>query len=181
MPDVIEELVQVTKWVQGVHQSRWGYHPCSYETFRKLKQLTALVMKAEATCHRFARWFRKSPRNRVSKPRLRNEKGWRIGYGPSTPIPAPRVTHRNLATVVLKRSRVDVNGIIHERHVTLQRMRLKKLSREILICRGEAAQVCDAPEKVKPMSMTAERIYRLHDELFAQSIREKLSSSNRMS
>ena len=32
---------------QTVYKSRWGYHPCDYETFLKLKELNKLFEKSK--------------------------------------------------------------------------------------------------------------------------------------
>ena len=46
-------------------QSRWGFHPCSYEVFLKLKLLRKLYWQTVYDFHRWHRWQRKLPHNRV--------------------------------------------------------------------------------------------------------------------
>jgi hypothetical protein len=72
-----------------MHQSRWGYHPCSYTTFLQLKELTKLAFVARRHLATYERWARKKPSNRVARAILCNATGQKIGYGPSTPIPQP--------------------------------------------------------------------------------------------
>ncbi|MGE3806079.1 MAG: hypothetical protein AB7K24_15520 [Gemmataceae bacterium] len=92
-----------------VFRSRWGYHPCSYETFLLLKELNREYERAVRQVAAWRRWHRKAPRNRVSQPRLRNEKGQRIGYGPPAPIPEPPVCSI-FAQIVQVRRFVDREG-----------------------------------------------------------------------
>ena len=51
-------------------QSRFGFHPCDYQTYRKLKFLNQVCLKAIRLAHAWTRWKRKDPQNRVSPLRL---------------------------------------------------------------------------------------------------------------
>ena len=46
-------------------QSRWGFHPCSYDDFLKLKRLHKWHWQTVHDFHRWHRWQRKLPHNRV--------------------------------------------------------------------------------------------------------------------
>ncbi|MEM6258219.1 MAG: hypothetical protein AAGI37_07890 [Planctomycetota bacterium] len=46
-------------------QSRWGYHPCTYDVYRKLKDLHRWYWFCVYDFHRWNRWQRKQPQNRV--------------------------------------------------------------------------------------------------------------------
>ena len=82
----------VTKEEAGiVHQSRWGYHPCSYETFAKLKRLKKAYWQRIRDSAAWERWARKEPQNRVIRKRIRNEAGQVIGYEAPVPRPEPTV------------------------------------------------------------------------------------------
>ncbi len=72
-------------------QSRWGFHPCDYATFRKLKFLRHLHQKALRMAHAWERWNRKDPHNRVLRRRIRNAKGQTLGYEPPGALPEPRI------------------------------------------------------------------------------------------
>jgi len=72
-------------------QSRWGFHPCDYQTYRKLKFLNQVYLQAVRLAHAWARWKRKDPHNRVIRRRIRNEQGDVIGYEPSVPLPEPSI------------------------------------------------------------------------------------------
>jgi hypothetical protein len=72
-------------------QSRWGFHPCDYQTYRKLKSLNQVYRQAIRMAHAWARWKRKDPHNRVLRRRIRNEKGQTIAYEPLVSVPEPRI------------------------------------------------------------------------------------------
>jgi hypothetical protein len=48
----------------AVYESRWGFHPVSYETFRKLKFLHKWYYQTLKDHARWRRWNRKFPHNR---------------------------------------------------------------------------------------------------------------------
>ncbi len=75
--------------VPTVVQSRWGFHPCEYSTYRKLKFLNLVYLRAVRMAHAWQRWKRKDPHNRVSRRRIRNEIGQTIGYEEPTPLAEP--------------------------------------------------------------------------------------------
>lgn len=61
-----------------VHQSRWGYHPISYESSRKLRFINSVYAKAQHKAGEWERWDRKQPQNRVKRVYLKNIYGQRI-------------------------------------------------------------------------------------------------------
>lgn len=54
-----------------------------------LKELNKLWVEARRRAAAWQRWYRKLPHNRVRRPRLRDQQGRRIGYGPPEPLPEP--------------------------------------------------------------------------------------------
>ena len=72
-------------------RSRWGFHPCDYQTYRKLKFLNQIYLKAVRMARAWERWRRKDPHNRVVRRRIRNEKGQVTGYEPPVPLPEPKI------------------------------------------------------------------------------------------
>lgn len=72
-------------------QSRWGFHPCDYATFRKLKFLNLVYQRAVHLAHAWMRWKRKDPHNRVIRRRIRNAKGQTVGYEPPLPMAEPPI------------------------------------------------------------------------------------------
>jgi hypothetical protein len=70
---------------KAMFQSRWGFHPCDYRTYRKLKFLNLVYLRAIRLARTWERWKRKDPHNRIVRRRIRNEKGQTIGYEPPVP------------------------------------------------------------------------------------------------
>jgi hypothetical protein len=65
--------------VSTTFRSRWGFHPCDYATYRKLKLLNLVYHRAVRLAHAWERWQRKAPHNRVRRHRIRDEQGRTIG------------------------------------------------------------------------------------------------------
>jgi hypothetical protein len=84
-------------------QSRWGWHPCDYETFALLKRLHGLYWRALRQHATWQRWKRKMPQNRVLRRRVRDEQGRKVGVEvvgpwPEPPLPALFCTRREVLT-----------------------------------------------------------------------------------
>ena len=94
-------------------QSRWGFHPCDYETYRRLKVLHHVYQTALGMAHTWERWNRKDPQNRVVRRRIRNEKGQAIGYELAVPLAEPRIC-AVFSQHVQERRHVDKKGVIHK-------------------------------------------------------------------
>ena len=90
-------------------QSRWGFHPCDYSTYRKLKFLHHVYQKALRMAHAWERWKRKDPHNRVMRRRIRNDKGQTIGYETPVPLAEPRICPI-FSQKVLENRHVDKKG-----------------------------------------------------------------------
>lgn len=73
------------------HRSRWGFHPCSWETHKKLCFLNRVYQAAVQKAAAWKRWERKAPHNRVARPRVRDASGRVVGYGEPTPLGEPRL------------------------------------------------------------------------------------------
>lgn len=61
------------------HKSRWGFHCCDYQTFRKIKSLHKWYYEALKEWADWLRWSRKEPQNRVVRKRIKDESGRTIG------------------------------------------------------------------------------------------------------
>ena len=62
----LEMKVQVKmNWTTTSFKSRWGYHPCDFNLFLKLKTLHRWYWQTVYDFHRWHRWSRKEPQNRV--------------------------------------------------------------------------------------------------------------------
>jgi hypothetical protein len=90
-------------------QSRWGFHPCDYPTYRKLKFLNQVYLQAVRLAHAWARWKRKDPHNRVIRRRIRNGNGQTIGYESPVALPEPRICAVFLQKI-LEQRHVDKKG-----------------------------------------------------------------------
>ena len=75
--------------IQPVFRSRWGFHPCDYQTYRRLKFLNLVYQRAVRLAHAWNRWKRKDPHNRVIRRRRRNDQGQTIGYDKPIPLAEP--------------------------------------------------------------------------------------------
>jgi hypothetical protein len=92
-----------------VYQSRWGFHPCDYQTYRKLKFLNLAYLKAVRQAHAWMRWKRKDPHNRVIRRRKRDDKGQTIGHEKPIPTPEPRICEV-FSRKILEKCYVDKKG-----------------------------------------------------------------------
>ncbi len=92
-------------------QSRWGFHPCDYSTYRKLKFLHCVYQKAVRMAHAYSRWQRKDPHNRVMRRRIRNDAGQTIGHEPPVPLSEPRLCPI-FSKKVLEKRHIDKKGTL---------------------------------------------------------------------
>jgi hypothetical protein len=104
----------------NAYQSRWGYHPCDYETYLQLKKLNGYYEQALRAFAAWQRWARKEPQNRVRRGHVRNDKGQKIrteviGTLPEPGLPALFCTKARLVAHAAGRGlkdgwRVSLNG-----------------------------------------------------------------------
>jgi hypothetical protein len=73
------------------HRSKWGWHPCDYNTYRLLKALNRLCEKARRQHAAWDRWQRKLPHNRVIRRAVLDEAGNKVGAEVAGPRPEPPV------------------------------------------------------------------------------------------
>ena len=81
----------------AVFKSRWGFHPCDWTTYQKLRRLNFLAFRARVVGAAWQRWNRKLPKNRIIKRTVRDESGRPIRREPKLdaagnviPIPEPK-------------------------------------------------------------------------------------------
>jgi hypothetical protein len=72
-----------------MHQSRWGFHPCSLAEFRELRDLWRAVLIRRRQVAAWRRWSAKAPHNRVKRPLIRDSEGRVVGYAQGVPVPEP--------------------------------------------------------------------------------------------
>jgi hypothetical protein len=94
-----------------MYRSRWGFHPCDYSTFRKLKFLHHVYLTAIRMARCWQRWKRKDPHNRVIRRRLRDAQGQVIGFSEPVPQPEPMLCPV-FAHKVLVKQHVDRKGTV---------------------------------------------------------------------
>lgn len=78
-----------------VHKSRFGFHACDYDTYRKLKLLAQYERRAYAQYKTWLRWSRKAPQNRVIRERIRNDQGLVVSYRVVGPRQEPTITNQH--------------------------------------------------------------------------------------
>jgi hypothetical protein len=132
-------------------QSRWGWHPCDYETYRLLKWLHACCVKARRDFAAWQRWRRKQPHNRVVREWIRDEQGRRIGSRVVGPRPEPPLCPIFCVRAhVISQSRQDRIG-----------ERVSFSSHGIREAYRAARTPLPSEEQVQPLSLTPEAIRRL--------------------
>ena len=72
-----------------ISKSKFGFHPCDRETFKKLKTLHKFYWQTLHDYANWVRWDRKEPQNRVIKKYFRTEDGERCGSEIVGPRPEP--------------------------------------------------------------------------------------------
>lgn len=51
-----------------MYQSKWGYHPCDYEGFKRLKRIQKAYWQGLHLIAKHKRWERKSEKHRFAEP-----------------------------------------------------------------------------------------------------------------
>jgi len=76
---------------QGIHRSRWGYHPCDLATWLRIKRLRFLWFRTVRRLAAWRRWNNKLPHNRIIWRRLRRDDGNPVGWEHAGPWTEPAV------------------------------------------------------------------------------------------
>jgi hypothetical protein len=74
------------------HKSRWGFHACSYQTYRKLRFLNFWYIESLKKAAAWERWNRKATQNRVIRKKLRDSQGNCVGYAGPVPQDEPKIS-----------------------------------------------------------------------------------------
>jgi hypothetical protein len=114
-----------------------------------LKELNRLWEQALRRRAAWQRWYRKRPHNRVRRPRLRDERGRPIGYGPAVPVPEPELPAYFCEKVALPSGRWEAR-LAHGDVAAAYRL---------------ARHPQPAPELVPPLPLAEEEIRRRYEEL----------------
>jgi hypothetical protein len=144
-----------------VHKSRFGFHPCDYQTYKKLKILHREYQKAVSQRMKWIRWERKEPHNRVMRERIRNSQGQVVGYGIKVPMPEPEID----PLFCQKRKELvhwDKKGKYHKDGIFREVVDIEDHD----ICENyRRARYPFPTENVKPLTISLETIDRLYQPL----------------
>lgn len=141
------------------HKSRFGFHPCSYEMFLKLKALNRMYWEALHQQAAWHRWERKEPHNRVIRPRIRNSKGEVVAYGATIPRPEPKLN--SFLEKVTYQTRQDRQGQWQRTAISREKVVFKEGWGKVLSDYSNARYAKPTPEEVKPLELSIEQIDKL--------------------
>ena len=133
----------------NAYQSRWGYHPCNYETFLRLKKLNGLYFKALKQQAEWHRWYRKEPQNRVIYKYKRDLQGRRIGKEIVGPRPEP-----NINSIFLEKKHVKSRWYGEYDTVYITDLPIMQMYQK--------ARKPRKREVVQPLDISKEQIYELY-------------------
>lgn len=142
-----------------VHQSRWGFHPCSKEIDRKLRFLNGVYQSALHKSGAWRRWERKAPHNRVARPRVRNAAGRVVGYGEPVPLGEPKLCPV-FAEKVTRRVNWHPTLGYHADGIDLTEVVVS--DRRIPEAARIARTPADSPGDVRPLPLSVEEIEELY-------------------
>jgi len=143
-------------------RSRWGFHPCDYQTYRKLKILNQVYWRAIRLAHAWTRWQRKAPHNRVLRRRIRNEKGQTIGYAPPVPLPEPRICSI-FSQKVFEHRHVDRQGSLSREGFREEKVLTEDLG--IPADYASARKPVADPSEVRPLHLTVTELEELYEKV----------------
>jgi len=146
---------------KNMFQSRWGFHPCDYLTYRKLKFLHRVYQDALRMAHAWARWKRKDPHNRVMRRRIRNDRGQTIGYEAPVPLPEPRIC-LIFSRRVLEKRFVDKKGMVFRDGFLDEKVVTDDLG--IVGDFSAARKPVKQPGEVRSLRLSVESIDRLYEQ-----------------
>jgi hypothetical protein len=144
------------------HQSRWGWHPCDYATFRLLKRLHRACETARRQVAAWHRWHRKMPHNRVVRRWLRDSLGRRIGCAVVGPLPEPPLSPPFCVRRLIPSFWSEDGRPLAEARL-VEDVVFGDLG--IVEAYRTARKPAASPEEVRPLAFTAEELHRLAAEL----------------
>lgn len=142
-------------------QGKYGWYPCDWATYQKLKKLNMAYDKAlhEKAC--WERWDRKEPQNRVVRNKLKDLAGRVVGYAAPTPLPEPELTSIFCKKVVRK-VQFDKKGNYHKDGVEETFVEVEKMS---IYEDYRKARFPSTEDNVGSLSLKSELIDELHNKL----------------
>lgn len=107
---IVSAFKHETQAQEGVVKIKWGYVPCDYDHYIKLKEVCKHFYKARSTYHQWLRWMRKAPQNRVTKRAIRNDKGQKCGTAIIGPMQEPKLNESFIKTTQYSTNYPSVQG-----------------------------------------------------------------------
>jgi len=166
---VIDKKVKEVEEERIVYKSRWGWHPCDYETFKKLKVLNHACFKAIKRNARWRRWKRKDPHNRIIRKKIKNSTGQTIGYKVIGPWLEPE-----LCPVFSKKEKFkvhfDKNGKLYRDGFLDDFVDLIKIGYFIRTSYANARKPEQLKENVKELKVSIDDINKLYQDVIKLNI-----------
>ena len=78
-----------TETQKNVHEGKYGFYPCNYENYQKIRRLYGYYLLALSRAADMTRWSRKQPQNRVLRRWIKDQQGRRCGCQIIGPRPQP--------------------------------------------------------------------------------------------
>jgi hypothetical protein len=147
------------------HEGKYGWYPCDWATYRKLKELNMAYTKAMHEKAAWERWDRKEPQNRVIRGKLKNSKGQVVGYQAPIPMPEPELT-TFFCKKVVKNVKWGKKGQYYKegKDETFVELVDSSVPKDYRNARFPVA----GQEGVTPLTLTLETINVLHNKLCVQ-------------
>ena len=150
-----------------VFKSRFGYHPCSKETDKKLRFLNGIYQKALSSAAAWNRWERKAPHNRVQRRKIFDEQGRCCGrqvvldaLGQPLMQPEPKICPLFCNKVSKKcLMRVLVDGRWHTKLIEREFIEINDLG--VPAAARQSRTPLESELLVKPLSLTVQQIDHL--------------------
>ena len=129
---------------KNVHQSKWGFHPISFSSSKKLRFINSVYEKAQRLAGSWERWNRKEPQNLVIRRAIRNSSGQKIG-----------------SEIVKVWDEPKVCSLFFQKGSTIARN--NGFGGKILFASKQARTPQPTPEEVLPFHFTEEEIDQLYE------------------
>jgi hypothetical protein len=143
-----------------VFQSRWGFHPVSRETDKKLRFLNLVYQRALRMAASWRRWERKAPHNRVQCPKVRDANRNVIGYGDPVPWNEPAICPVFTSKITKK---VQWHPTLGYHKDGIDYTYVETHGAEIQAVARQARTPYPTQEAVRPLSLKVEEINALYD------------------
>lgn len=156
------EVVNVVPMPVKVHQSRWGFHPTSRETDKKLRFLNGVYQKALSRASAWTRWNNKSPSNRFTRKRIRNEKGQTIGYGDKIQWNEPNICPIFSNKITKKVNINPINGQYFKNGIDWTV--IETFNQQVSDSAFRSRMPYVTAQEVKPLPLSTEKIDVLYDQ-----------------